>query len=152
MRERWKKCSSDGDSGVGGFPHLPFSHSPISRRGAAGSGASFPISHLPFSHLPAGGGRGRSPGAGSFHMKVIWTRHAENRQHEWQKTLGITRQEIEALLRHPEQIVPGDQGALVAQSLRANGLLRAPFVEVKEGRKILTVYWTSRIDRYWKDV
>ena len=30
------------------------------------------------------------------------------------------------------------------------GLLRVPFVEVEEGRKILTVYWTSRVEKYWE--
>ena len=85
-------------------------------------------------------------------MKVVWTRHAEDRQCEWNKKLGIARQEVEDLLLHPEQVVPGDPGAFVAQCPRDNGLLRAPFVEVEEGRKTLTVYWTSRIDRYWKDV
>ena len=85
-------------------------------------------------------------------MDIIWTQHAEDRQREWHKRLGITRQEVEALLRAPEQVVSGDAGAFVAQSKRGNGLLRAPFVAVGGGRKILTVYWTSRIARYWKEV
>jgi len=41
--------------------------------------------------------------------------------------------------------------ALVAQVRRANGLLRVPFVEVTEGRKILTVYWTSKVEKYWRE-
>jgi len=84
-------------------------------------------------------------------VKIIWTRHAEERQEEWRKKLGITRQEVEDLLRDPEQVVPGDLEALVAQARRGNGLLRVPFVETKRGRKILTVYWTSKVEKYWRE-
>jgi hypothetical protein len=83
-------------------------------------------------------------------MRIIWTRHAEERQKEWEKKLGITRQEVEDLLMNPEQIVPGDRGTSVAQSRRGSGLLRAPFIEVGGDRKILTVYWTSKVEKYWK--
>lgn len=84
-------------------------------------------------------------------MECLWTRHAEERQQEWQTKLGVTREEVEEVLRPPEQIVAGDQSALIAQSRRDDGLLRVPFLSVGEDRKILTVYWTSRIGRYWKD-
>lgn len=84
-------------------------------------------------------------------MNCIWTGHAAERQREWQRKLGVTREEIEEVVQNPEQIVPGDQGARVAQSRRGDGLLRVPFVESGRERKILTVYWTSRARRYWKD-
>jgi hypothetical protein len=84
-------------------------------------------------------------------VKIIWTRHAEERQEEWRKKLGITRQEVEDLLRDPEQVVPGDLEALVAQARRGNGLLRVPFVEAEGRRKILTVYWTSKVEKYWRE-
>jgi hypothetical protein len=84
-------------------------------------------------------------------VKIIWTRHAEERQEEWRKKLGITRQEVEDLLRDPEQVVPGDLEALVAQERRGNGLLRVPFIETERGRKILTVYWTSKVEKYWRE-
>lgn len=84
-------------------------------------------------------------------MRIIWTRHAEERQQEWERKLGITRQEVENLVSHPEQIAPGDMGVLVAQSRNRNGLLRAPFVKRGDGRKILTVYWTSKMERYLKE-
>ena len=83
-------------------------------------------------------------------MKIIWTKHAEERQKEWEKRIGITRLEIEDLLKNPEQIVPGDIDTFVAQLKSRNGLLRAPFKETGENRKILTVYWTSKIEKYWK--
>ena len=43
-------------------------------------------------------------------MAVIWTRHAQERQREWQRSRGITR-EVERLVSAPEQVVPGDLGA-----------------------------------------
>jgi hypothetical protein len=83
-------------------------------------------------------------------MKIIWTKHAEDRQKEWERKLGITRQKVEDLMRTPEQIVPGDMNIFVAQSKFLNGLLRAPFIEVEGDRKIVTVYWTSKVEKYWK--
>jgi hypothetical protein len=84
-------------------------------------------------------------------MKIIWTRHAEDRQNEWGKKLGVTRQEVEDLVSTPEQIVPGDMNAFVAQKKVHGGLLRVPFIRIGEDRKILTLYWTSKIERYWKE-
>lgn len=46
-------------------------------------------------------------------MKIVWTKHAEERQQEWERKLGFSRQDVEDLLTQPEQIVPGDLGALV---------------------------------------
>ena len=83
-------------------------------------------------------------------MNIIWTRYAEERQKEWQRLLGITRKEVEDLLVNPEQVVPGDLGAFVAQARRTNGLLRVPFVQAEAGQKILTVYWTSKVEKYWQ--
>ena len=83
-------------------------------------------------------------------MNIIWTKHAENRQKEWDKKLGITRQKVEDLVQQPEQIVPGDMNVRVAQARAYNGLLRVPFVTVGEDKKILTVYWTSRVEKYWE--
>jgi hypothetical protein len=84
-------------------------------------------------------------------MKIIWTKHAEERQKEWEKKLGITRAEVEDMLKNPEQIVPGDKDSFVAQSKTHKGLLRIPFKYIGESRKILTVYWTSRVEKYWKE-
>jgi hypothetical protein len=84
-------------------------------------------------------------------VKIIWTRHAAERQREWQIKLGITPEEVEDVLRNPAQVVPGDLGALVAQRKRGGGLLRVPFVQVEDGCKILTVYWTSKVSKYWRE-
>ena len=77
--------------------------------------------------------------------------HAKLRQKEWEKRLSITHQEIQDVLRNPEQVVPGDQDTFVAQSRRCKGLLRVPFAEVEGQRKVLTVYWTSQVQRYWRE-
>ena len=84
-------------------------------------------------------------------MRIIWTRHAEDRQKEWEKRLEITRKEVENLLESPEQILPGDQNILIAQSKRGNGLLRVAFEELKGVLKVLTLYWTSKVEKYWKE-
>ncbi|MEJ2265102.1 MAG: DUF2283 domain-containing protein [Anaerolineales bacterium] len=60
-------------------------------------------------------------------MKIIWTRHAVERQQAWEVSKGITRQEIEDLVANPDQLVPGDLGALVAQTQRGGGLLRVRY-------------------------
>ncbi len=84
-------------------------------------------------------------------MKIIWTKHAGDRQLEWQNKIGITKNNFENVLNSPQQIVKGDMDALVAQSKFKNGLIRIPFLQQGENRKILTVYWTSKIERYWKE-
>ncbi len=84
-------------------------------------------------------------------MVIVWTKHAENRQKEWEKKRGISRQEVEMALLKPEQIIPGDQGVLIAQVRREMGLLRIPFVEDKHTKRILTLYWTSKIEKYWQE-
>lgn len=83
-------------------------------------------------------------------MGIIWTRHADERLKEWEKKIDISRQEVEDLLQAPEQVVPGDMMAFVAQKKKQDGLLRVPFMAIGNDRKILTIYWTSKIDRYWR--
>lgn len=84
-------------------------------------------------------------------MIFLWTKHSEDRQKEWEKKLGITKQEIEELVNNPEQIVQGDMGVLIAHARTRNGLLRVPFVEISDARKIITIYWTSKVEKYWKE-
>ncbi len=83
-------------------------------------------------------------------MRILWTHHSEERQKDWEKRLGITRRQVEDVIRNPEQIAAGYRSTLVAQSRCANGLLRVPFVEADKERKILTVYWTSKLSKYWE--
>ncbi len=84
-------------------------------------------------------------------MKIIWTIHAEERQREWERMKGVTREVVENAVLSPDQVVTGDLSTLVAQSHWRGGLLRVAFIETGEGRKLITVYWTSRMRRYWRE-
>ncbi len=83
-------------------------------------------------------------------MKIVWTKHAIDRQKEWEKKLGITKQEVEDLVGTPKQTIQGDLDIIVAQTKTREGILRAPFKEVGSERKIITVYWTNKVERYWR--
>jgi len=82
-------------------------------------------------------------------MKIIWTKHAKERQNEWERKKGITSEVIEEVLLNPDQIVKGDGEILIAQSKKENGLLRVLFLNLQEGRKVITIYWISKIKKYW---
>jgi len=83
-------------------------------------------------------------------MEIAWTKHAEERQQQWEERLGITRSEVEKVLSSPQQIMIEDN-VLVAHSQRGKGLLRVVFVEIGNTKRILTVYWTNQIRRYWQE-
>ncbi|PSB25230.1 DUF4258 domain-containing protein [Stenomitos frigidus] len=84
-------------------------------------------------------------------MEIVWTFHAEERQRQWEQRFGITREEIETILLNPEQVVPDDEGVLVAQSRRGNGLLRVAYVQIGSTQRLLTLYWTNQVNRYWQE-
>jgi Domain of unknown function (DUF4258) len=82
-------------------------------------------------------------------MQVVWSKHAEERQQQWQQRFNITRAEVEELVLNPQQTVAEDD-VLVAQSRRGDGLLRVVFVEIGNTKRILTLYWTNQVKRYWQ--
>ncbi len=82
---------------------------------------------------------------------ILWTSHARQRQEEWRIKTGITKEEIEELVSHPRQIVEGDGEILIAQARRGDGLLRAAFRYSAENKVIITVYWTSKTAKYWRN-
>lgn len=84
-------------------------------------------------------------------MQIIWTKHGEERQQQWQqKRPEITREAVETVLSYPEQIVP-ENDVLVAQSKFGTGLLRVVFIELGNSKRIITLYWTSQVKRYWQE-
>lgn len=83
-------------------------------------------------------------------MQIVWTKHASERQQQWNERLGITREEVEAAVTNPQQIIWEDD-VWVAQVKRGNGILRVPFVEIGNTKRILTMYWTNQIKRYWQE-
>lgn len=84
-------------------------------------------------------------------MQIIWTKHAEQRLKEWEQKRQITRTEIERVVMLPDQLVCGDLNILIAQSRSGDGLLRVAFIETHMGRKVLTLYWTSKVSKYWRE-
>jgi len=57
---------------------------------------------------------------------------------------------VEQVLTSPQQIVvEGD--VFVAQSQRGEGLLRVVFVEIGSTKRILTLFWTNQVNRYWQE-
>jgi len=83
-------------------------------------------------------------------MNIVWTKHAVERLKQWEKTIGITEEEAERVWRDPGQVVDGDLGVKIAQAKSRDGVLRIPFKEEEGGYRIITVYWSSRVERYWK--
>jgi len=83
-------------------------------------------------------------------VPIIWTKHAQDRQKEWQAKLGITREDVELVLSAPEQVVPGDRDILMAHSRRGNGLIRVAFTQSEADKRIVSIYWTSKMEKYWR--
>jgi hypothetical protein len=65
-------------------------------------------------------------------------------------TVSKTKQAVEAALLNPEQIVTEDE-VKFAQSRYGNGLLRIVFAEIGATYRILTLYWTNQVRRYWQE-
>ena len=81
-------------------------------------------------------------------QQIIWTRHAEERLSQWQLRFDLSRSEIELCVLSPEQVVQEEE-VQVAQSRYAGGLLRVVYADVAFTRRIITLYWTNQVSRYW---
>ncbi|MGH9779162.1 MAG: DUF4258 domain-containing protein [Candidatus Acidiferrales bacterium] len=85
-------------------------------------------------------------------MEVVLTRHAR----EMAGRRQIDETLIREVARQPEQRVEGAEGAVVLQSRftdaqTGKGMLLRLVAEERQGRvRILTVYKTSRIEKYWR--
>ena len=55
-------------------------------------------------------------------MQIVWTKHAEERQQQWEERLGITREEVEIIISSPQQLMM-EGNVLVAHSQRGKGLV-----------------------------
>ena len=83
-------------------------------------------------------------------MDVRLTRHAE----EEMSRRGIPRNLVEAVVRDPQQIVPAAGGRKAYQSKVDFGggrmlLLRAIVDDRIDPALVITVYRTSKIEKYW---
>jgi hypothetical protein len=83
-------------------------------------------------------------------MQIVWTKHAKERQQQWSERFGITKEEVETTVTNPQQTIL-ENDVWVAQVKRGNGLLRVPFVEIGNTKRILTLYWTNQVKRYWQE-
>ncbi|MDD5355442.1 MAG: DUF4258 domain-containing protein [Candidatus Omnitrophica bacterium] len=83
--------------------------------------------------------------------KIIFTEYAESQIIERK----IAREDVINVLQSPEQITVGRKGRKIAQSKLKkggqDGLLRIIFEEENKINKIvITVYWTSKVQKYWR--
>jgi hypothetical protein len=82
--------------------------------------------------------------------KIVWTRHAEERLAQWSSRFSINKEDVKNLISKPSQLIFEDD-VIVTQSKLGNGLLRIVFVEIGSTYRILTLYWTNQVKRYWRE-
>jgi hypothetical protein len=65
---------------------------------------------------------------------------------------GISEADLEAVVRHPQQIIPSNKGRQIHQSKLATSqmLLRVVVKEDAQVYRVITAYKTSKIAKYWK--
>jgi hypothetical protein len=66
----------------------------------------------------------------------------------------ITREEVIGTLDLPDQIIFGKKSRKIAQKRLERGeeigLLRVIFEEKLDAKVVVTVYWTSKKEKYWR--
>jgi hypothetical protein len=66
----------------------------------------------------------------------------------------ITREEVIGTLDLPDQIIFGKKSRKIAQKRlergEEKGLLRVIFEEKLDAKVVVTVYWTSKKEKYWR--
>lgn len=72
----------------------------------------------------------------------IWTDHIEIQIAERE----LSRELVESVINDPDEIVPGRHGRSIYHKLMGNKLVRV----VADGNVLITVYTTSRIEKYMK--
>ena len=82
--------------------------------------------------------------------KVEFTKYAKLQIQE----RGIEHEDILNTLQSPGQVLSGRKGRKIAQK-KVNqggekGLLRVIFEEKVDVKIVVTVYWTSKIEKYWR--
>ena len=88
-------------------------------------------------------------------MDYMSTVRISNHAKEQMDERGITEQMVLEIIRNPDQTIPEDDDKLIYQSLRffveegRDYLVRVFVNIVKEPHLAITVYRTSRIEKYW---
>ena len=79
-------------------------------------------------------------------MRFVYTDHAEEKLSIRPE---ITKNMIEYALASPDEIVPGEEGTLVAHKIFGRRLLRVVF-DVREGVFVIITIYTSKPERYMR--
>jgi hypothetical protein len=83
-------------------------------------------------------------------MGIKYTNHAMVTLEE----RGIEKGLVRDLLKDPQQVVKATVGKEIAQGIfkRAGKdfLLRVVYKREREVTKVITAYWTSKIEKYWE--
>ncbi|HCG77215.1 MAG: hypothetical protein COZ37_02500 [bacterium (Candidatus Ratteibacteria) CG_4_10_14_3_um_filter_41_18] len=85
-------------------------------------------------------------------MKVILLSHAKDQCRE----RGIKKNIIEETVFNPDQIIEEKEGKKIAQKKifdeekKKNYLIRAIFKEENDRRIVITLYKTSKVQKYWR--
>ena len=85
-------------------------------------------------------------------MKIILLRHAK----EQCKERGIEENIIEETVLNPDQIIEEKEGRKIAQKKifdeekKKNYLVRVIFKEENNKRTVITLYKTSKVQKYWR--
>jgi hypothetical protein len=82
--------------------------------------------------------------------RFVYSRHAQ----EELAQRGIPQALVDSVLQHPQQVVPEHNGRVAYQSQVDVGggkifLLRAIVVPTRDPALVITVYRTSKIEKYW---
>lgn len=87
-------------------------------------------------------------------MKIIFTDHAifeMNRR-------GMGTVQIEGIIKHPQQEIQSSHGRVILQNIvyddfdRKKMLFRIIGIRNGDSFKVITVYKTSKIEKYWAEV
>jgi len=85
-----------------------------------------------------------------YSVNFVLSKHAENEMLRRQ----ISREQVESLMKHPDQIVEAHGGLVCYQCLNTKDgkpcLLRAVINESVGPKKIVTIYRTTKVKKYWK--
>lgn len=83
-------------------------------------------------------------------MNIEYTKHAEASLIDRE----IPRKLVEETLTHPQQLVKSHGDRRIAQSIyernKKDFLLRVVHTKETGTWKVITAYWTSKIDKYWE--
>lgn len=87
-------------------------------------------------------------------MKVIFTDHAIFEMDR--REIGI--EQVKEIIQYPQQELQSSRGRVILQNIFHDGidgkkmLLRVIGVRSTDNFKVVTVYKTSKIEKYWKEV